>query len=434
MLSKVTLLLFFSILLLAGESSVAQDSPPVQVQTQPPQANGDWAQWRGPNRDGILPGSQLPDSLADDKLKKVWSFPMGPSYSGPLVVGERVYVTETKDKRFEVVKALDRKTGRQVWSTQWEGSLKVPFFAASNGSWIRATPAYDDGRLYVAGMRDVLVCLNAADGKEIWKVDFPKQTGSPDPSFGFVCSPLIDGNDLYVQAGGALSKVDKNTGKIIWQALQDGGGMNGSAFSSPVIATLAGKRQVIVQTRTDICGVELESGNTLWLQPVKTFRGMNILTPTIWNDNVFTSTYGGSTQLINVSSSIEAPSNKGSFSTVQKWSAPVEGYMSSPVIVNGHSYLHLRNQRFACFDLSTGTERWRSKPFGKYASLIASGDKILALDQKGELLLIRANPEKFELMDRRKVGDDSWAHVAVSGQQIFVRNLNEVVMFQWGDQ
>ena len=88
---------------------------------------------------------------------------------------------------------------------------------------------------------------------------------------------------------------------------------------------------------------------------------------------------------------------------------------------------------YACFDLSTGVERWRSKPFGKYSSLVASGDKILALDQKGELLLIRANPEKFELIDRRKVGDDSWAHVAVSGNQIVVRNLHEVVLFQWND-
>ena len=100
------------------------------------------------------------------------------------------------------------------------------------------------------------------------------------------------------------------------------------------------------------------------------------------------------------------------------------------MIVDGHSYVHLRNQRFACFDLATGTERWRSRPFGKYASLVAAGDKILALDQKGELLLIRANPEKFELIDRRKVGDDSWAHVAVSGKDIVVRNLNEVVLFR----
>ena len=280
----------------------------------------------------------------------------------------------------------------------------------------------------------MLVCLDAADGKQVWKFDFPKETGSPDPNFGFVCSPLIDGDDLYVQVGGAFTKLNKNSGKIIWQSLKDGGGMNGSAFSSPVIAKVAGKRQAIVQTRSDLCGVDLDTGKQLWSRPVKTFRGMNILTPTIWNDNVFTSTYGGTTQLISVSSSSAASPANAVFETAQQWSVPVEGYMSSPVIVDGHSYVHLRNQRFACFDLSTGAERWRSKPFGKYSSLVASGDKILALDQKGELLLIRANPEKFELIGRRKVGDDSWAHVAVSGNQIVVRDLNEVVLFQWDGQ
>lgn len=114
---------------------------------------------------------------------------------------------------------IDRKTGKILWQQEWEGAMSVPFFAASNGSWIRATPAYDDGRLYVAGMRDVLVCLNAKNGDVIWKIDFPKETGSTVPTFGFVCSPLIDGNNLYVQAGGALCKIDKKTGKLIWRSI-----------------------------------------------------------------------------------------------------------------------------------------------------------------------------------------------------------------------
>lgn len=396
-------------------------SPPAVEKTE------NWTQWRGPSRDGMLADGKLPDSLGESELKRVWAYPQGPSYSGPLVVNDLVIVTETKDKKYEVVTALNRTTGKPVWSTRWEGSMRVPFFAAANGSWIRATPAYDQGRVYVAGIRDVLVCLDVTDGKEIWKVDFPQQTGSANPNFGFVCSPLVDGDYVYVQAGGAFTKLDKLTGKIVWQSLKDGGGMNGSAFSSPVIQTIGQQRQALVQTRTDICGVDLESGDKLWSTPVKTFRGMNIVTPTCWNDAVFTSTYGGVTQLI----ALNKPSPGGSFVPKQEWSLPVEGYMSSPVIIDDHAFVHLRNQRFACFDLKTGAEKWRSKPFGKYASLVGSGDKILALDQKGELLLMRASPESFELLDRRKVGDDSWAHVAVAGNQIVVRNLNEVVLYEW---
>jgi outer membrane protein assembly factor BamB len=110
---------------------------------------------------------------------------------------------------------------------------------------------------------------------------------------------------------------------------------------------------------------------------------------------------------------------------------PVQGYMSSPVIIDGHAYVHLKNQRFACYDLKNGKETWRSKTFGKYASLVAAGDKILALSADGRLLLIEARPDQFELVDTRKVGDDSWAHLAVRGDEIFVRNLNELISFKW---
>lgn len=405
-----------------------QTSPTLEPGVSPSAAaNNDWTQWRGPNRDGKILDANWPESLDENVLTEVWSASLAPSYSGPLVVGNRVFVTETKDKKTEVVTALNIKTGEVLWAAGWQGAMQVPFFAASNGSWIRATPAYANGKIYVAGMKDVLVCLIAETGERLWTVDFPAKTGSPNPNFGFVSSPLIDGEFVYVQAGGAFTKLNKDTGEIVWQSLKDGGGMSGSAFSSPVIATVAGKRQAIVMTRGGLSSVELESGNELWSRPVKTYRGMNILTPTIFGDSIFTSTYGGTTQLISVSSASDK------FSSAQKWSLPVQGYMSSPVVIDGHAYVHLRNQRFACFDLEKGVEKWRTKPFGKYSSLIASGDKILALDERGELLLIRANSEKFELIDRRTVGDDSWAHVAVSGKNVVVRNLDKVTLFQWGE-
>ena len=160
---------------------------------------------------------------------------MQPSYSGPIVWGERVFTTETVDERTERVVAVDRQTGETLWTQQWDGAMKVPFFAASRGSWIRATPACDGQRVYVGGMRDVLSALDVQTGKIIWQVNFVEKLQSPLPSFGFVSSPLIDGDALYVQAGGGVVKLDKQTGEIQWRALADGGGMYGSAFSSPVI-------------------------------------------------------------------------------------------------------------------------------------------------------------------------------------------------------
>ena len=118
----------------------------------------------------------------------------------------------------------------------------------------------------------------------------------------------------------------------------------------------------------------------------------------------------------------------------EAWNNNAQGYMSTPVVIDGHAYLHLQNQRFTCIDLRTGERTWTSKPFGKYCSMVAQGDHMLALDQKGILLLLKANPKEFELLDQRKVSDeDTWAHIAVSGDELFVRELNGLKTFRWSD-
>ncbi len=385
-----------------------------------------WNQWRGPTRDGIVAGTPWPDKLSEDTLARTWRIELGPSYSGPVLSEKAVFTTETRDSRDEVVHAYDRQTGRELWKAQWAGAMSVPFFAWSNGSWIRSTPAYVGTSLYVAGMRDVLVCLDGATGAEKWRVDFVTECKSELPAFGFVCSPLVDGNDIYVQAGASLAKLDSQTGKLIWRTLKDEGGMNGSAFSSPMIATLAGVRQVVVQTREKLAGVDLDTGTVLWTREVPSFRGMNILTPVIVGDSVFTSSYQNKSWLFKPSKTDEK------FTVEPVWSNMIKGYMSTPVNIDGHAYLHLQNQRFTCIDLKTGQARWTTRPFGQYWSLVAQGDRILALDQRGILRLIRANPEKFDLLDEREVAsDNTWAHVAVDGDEVYVRELKALTAYRW---
>ena len=128
-----------------------------------------WPQWRGPSRDGQVQGETWPDRLDKAALEKLWRVPLDPSYSGPIVSGDLVFTTETKNKESEVAVALDRKTGKERWRTEWKGAMTVPFFAASNGSWIRATPAYDSGCLYVAGMRDELEIGRASCRERVWR-------------------------------------------------------------------------------------------------------------------------------------------------------------------------------------------------------------------------------------------------------------------------
>lgn len=405
----------FSLMIGLTPATSAGDEPAAQT----------WTQWRGPNRDGSVSAFKLPDSIAEDQLKQIWRVKLSPSYSGPIVSKDRVFVTETVDQKTEVVRALDRKTGKELWKQSWSGSMSVPFFAKANGDWIRATPALDGDRLFVAGIRDVLVCLDTNSGKEFWRIDFVKEAGTNPPAFGFASSPLVVGDAVYVQAGGGFCKVDQQTGKIVWRILDDGGGMSGSAFSSPFYATLNGVPQIIVQTRTTLAGVDPEQGTIYWKKEIPAFRGMNILTPTVIDNSIFTSSYGGGSFLFSTAK------EESEWKLNQKWTSKTQAYMSSPNIIDGYLYLHLRNQRFTCLDLETGVTRWTTTPFGKYWSTVTDGEKILALDQKGDLLLIRANPEKFELIERRKVADDSWAHIAVSGNELFIRDLNHLTLYRW---
>jgi outer membrane protein assembly factor BamB len=386
-----------------------------------------WGQWRGPNRDGFVAADRRwPDGLDESRLEKRWRLDLGPSYSGPVIAGPAVIVTETRDKKTEHVRALDRVSGQELWQASWEGSLKVPFFAASNGSWIRSTPCVDGDRIYVAGMRDVLVCLEAATGREIWRLDFMQDLKSPLPSFGFVSSPLVRGDHVFVQAGAGFVKLDKRTGKVVWRVLEDGGGMMGSAFSSPYPVELGGVPQILVQNRDDLAGIDPEAGTVLWKTKVEAFRGMNIVTPTVHDGKVFTTSYGGGSWLFAVDPArAEKP-------VEQVWRNKIQGYMSTPVVIGGHAYVHLRNQRFACLDLATGKEAWVTKPFGRYWSLVAQGDRILALDETGDLRLIRATPEQYDLVGTAKVATaESWAHLAVEGDEVYVRDLEGLSAYRW---
>ncbi len=344
-----------------------------------------------------------------------------------MITSDHVFVTEAKDQAYEAVLAIDRATGKEVWRHEWEGYVKVPFFAKSNGDWIRSTPALANGRLYVGGMRDVVVCLEATSGKELWRFDFPKELKKPLPDFGFVSSPLVDGDSVYVQAGAGFARLEAASGKLLWRTLDDGGGMWGSAFSSPILANLAGKEQLIVQTRDKLAGVQPSDGKVLWEQTIKSFRGMNILTPVSLGDRILTSSYGGQTQGWNLALDGDA------WKIESAWSLKLEAYMSTPVVHRGHAFLHTRSQHLACVDLATGTKRWQSEAkFGKYMSLVRQGEQILALDERGLLVLFPADPEKFTQTSERRVSEsDTWAHLAVADADLAIRDLKGLAVWAW---
>ena len=390
----------------------------------------DWTQWRGPTRDGKIhkDASPWPKNLSKENLKLVWSVDLAEGYSSPIVANGKVFTVETKSKKEEIVRAFDRKTGKEVWNTDWEGAMRVPFYAAKNGSWVRSTPATDGKTLFVGGMRDVLVALDLATGKEKWRRDYPKEEKTPLPSFGFVSSPLLDEDHIYVQVGTALRKIKKSDGSTVWQALGDERAMFGSAFSSPKRTKIQGVDQILVQSRSTLGGILPSNGKALWTTPVKAFRGMNILPPTPIGDQIFTATYGGGSFLYDIG-------KKDKFLTAtQTWNdSKREGYMSSPVVIDGKIYLHGRDKKFHCLDPKTGKTLWSSdEKFGEYCSMVTHGNHILALDQRGILLHIDANPKAFKLLSQVTLDTPpTWAHLAVCGDELFIRHLKGINVYTW---
>jgi len=389
---------------------------------------GTWQQWRGPNRDGTIEVEKpWPDDLSS--LAPLWRVEVGRGYPGPIVAEDRVFVAETVDGKTEGVRALDRRTGKEIWRASWPGAGKVPFFAARNGDWIRSTPTFDGATLYVGGMEEVFVALDGKTGEERWRVDFPERFGTKVPDFGFSSSPLVDEGFVYVQAANSLVKLDKATGKTVWRALAGSEDMmSNGAFSSPVLTTLAGRRQLVVQTRISLHGIDPESGSVLWSQDVPSFRGMNILTPTIYGDAIFTSTYRNNSFLYRVQPAVEGDESAVS----EAWPHKAQAYMSSPILMGDHIYVHLGNGRLTCIDLRTGESTWTSQALGKYWSMVAQGDKILALDEAGTLRLLVAHPEAFQLLDTSTISDqETWGYLAVAGDEIYVRELEAVAAYKW---
>jgi outer membrane protein assembly factor BamB len=224
--------------------------------------------------------------------------------------------------------------------------------------------------------------------------------------------------------------LDKRTGLVVWRTLvadkvriltDDG------AEASPVYAVIQKQPQLVVQARSGIHGIEPGHGTVLWSQRTEAFLDNDILTPVVFGDYVFTACQKGGVSLYHVRRDGDG------FASATVWhQGKPSGYMSSPVVVAGYGYLHAENNRLACIDLRSGEAAYTTKPFGPYWSMAARGDKILALDGDGELILVRANPARFELLDRRKVSDqDTWGHVAVSGDQIFVREKDGLLALQW---
>jgi outer membrane protein assembly factor BamB len=390
---------------------------------QPAQAE-DWPCWRGPRRDGISRETGLLKEWPRGGPRQLWRVPLSGGFSSVVVAEGRLF-TQTKEKNQEVVVCLNAATGKDLWRYRYDCDYAAyPTFTGggmpSSRTGPRATPAVDGDRVYTLGATGTLLCLEARTGKVIWRQDLLKVAGCDVPRHGYCAPPLVVGGRIYVYAGGAkgksLAALDKKDGSVVWQALDDPIG-----YASPVWVEVGGVGQVIFFTGAGAVGVAAKDGRPLWRYPWKTWPNLHIATPIYADGKVFISSNYGS------GGAVFRLKEKGEPETVWK-TKTMHNHFSSSVLYEGHLY-GFSEYRLRCVDFRTGKVKWDRSGLGR-GSLVITDGHLLVLGDHGQLVLARATPVKYTEVSRCQVFDKdtlTWTVPVLSGGRLFVRHQNALV-------
>jgi outer membrane protein assembly factor BamB len=389
----------------------------------------DWPQWLGPHRDG-----SSPEKITGWKkpLPVLWRKPVGEGNSSPVVAGGRVFVhAKVKDKNREEVVAFAARTGKELWRTPYVRAE----FKSLYGNGPRATPAIAQGRIYTYGITGVLSCFETAGGKKVWQVDALSKFHAGNLLFGAACSPLVDGQAVLVNVGGKGASVvafDRDTGRTLWKALDDK-----ASYSSPILLNAGGDRQVVFLTAAGVIGLDPADGHLFWRFPLKDFLFESSTTPVYAGDLLLASsiTYGS------VGLRLQTQREKPAVAKV--WKNPaLTSYFSTPVPVGSkHIYMVIGSNpvllkspvaTLHCIDSATGKSLWQHPKVGKYhASLLRTGDnKLLMLEEGGNLVLLDPSPKAYMELARSKVSGETWAHPALANGRLYVRDNKELICVQ----
>ncbi|MBX3277459.1 MAG: PQQ-like beta-propeller repeat protein [Acidobacteria bacterium] len=385
----------------------------------------DAAQWRGPNRDGVITGFRPPQKWPA-QLKQVWKIQVGEGHSTPVVVAGRVYVIARQGET-EVVAAYDLANGKQIWKNGYAVAYQMNPAAMGHGKGPKSTPVLADGRLYTLGITGVLSCFDAASGALKWRKDFAGQFKQTAPLFGTAMSPVVDRGLLIVHAGGhddgALFAFDAATGAVKWKWTGDGPG-----YASPVVAELGGVRQIITQSQANLIGVAAANGALLWKVPFTTEYHQNIVTPILVGDLVIMSG-------INKGVTAYRPVKKGlGWSADVVWeNKEVSMYMNSPVLRGNMLFglSHRNKGQYFCLDAATGKTLWTSDGRqGDNASMLLAGDLILSLNSDADLTVLPTSAKIPQHLARYKVADSpTWAHPVIIGNRILVKDAQSLALW-----
>jgi outer membrane protein assembly factor BamB len=411
----------------------------------------DWPQWLGPNRDGVWSETGIIDNFPPEGPKVFWRTPIAGGYSGPAVGDGKVYVMDYAAKgdapkegaRADVkgeerVLCLSAATGEVLWKHRYDCPYTISYPAGP-----RATPTVADGKVYSLGAEGNLFCLDAAKGTVLWSKDFKKDYNAKTPMWGFCSHPLVDGKKVVCIVGGENACVvafDKDNGKELWKALN----AEEPGYSCPSMIEAGGVRQLIVWHSASVNSLDPETGTKNWSVPLSPDYKMSIMAPRKYGEYLFAAGIGDKALLLKLASD-KAAATEVWRGTKANALYPVN---MTPFIENDTIYGVSQNGQLMAVDLKTAERKWETtQPVtGKdsretrtgTAFLVKNGDRFFLFNEKGELVIAKLSPEKYEEIGRAQIlaptgkafgRDVVWSHPAFANKCVFARNDKEIVCF-----
>jgi outer membrane protein assembly factor BamB len=399
---------------------ISPDSYAVAASSSAPNVeHASWPDFRGPNRDGRYVGGPIRTDWPREGLPLLWKQPIGLGYASFVVANGRAFTIEQR-RHQEVAAAYDAATGREVWTNAWEGA----FTETMGGDGPRATPTYDQERVYVLGALGELRSLDAATGVVLWRRNILSDNGASNLDWGMSASPLIVGDKVVVLPGGpggrSVVAYEKTTGAPVWKALDDR-----QAYTSPMLVTIADVRQILIVSASRVVGLTADDGRLLWEYPWSTSQGINVAQPVLLGDDrVFVSAgYDHGAAVFQI---VRAGDT---FSTRTIWeNRRMKNKFSSSLLHENHLY-GLDEAILACIDASTGELKWKGGRYG-YGQVLLAGDHLVVLAEGGDVALVKATPERHEELARFPAIDGkTWNHPVIADGRLLVRNLQEMAAF-----
>lgn len=385
----------------------------------------DWAQWRGPNRDGCSTETGLLASWPEGGPTLAWKATgIGAGFSTVAIAGDRIYTTGEKGDS-DSVYCLDLNGGKILWTSTF-GKSGAPGWGGFTGP--RGTPTLDGELLYVIGQYGELACLKTADGSVVWSKALDKDFGGKRPEWGYSESVLVDGDQIVCTPGGkkgAIVALHKKTGQLLWQTKDF---TDEAHYSSLVMAEIEGVKQYIQLTSESVVGVA-QDGKLLW-KAVRKGKTAVIPTPVVSGNKVYvTSGYGAGCNLF------EITKTDGTFSARQVYAErSMSDHHGGAVLVGEFVYGHCDSQGWVCQELATGRIKWAEKgQIGKGSVVYADGKLILRAEDKGIVGMISATPDGYKELGRFiQPGfgkPKTWPHPVVFGKKLYLRDQDQLLCY-----